>query len=151
MMNKLGFGFLRLPQNGEECDWEAVNEMVDSFMDGGGYFFDTAYSYLNGQSEMGIAKCVVQRKDRRSFQLCDKLPGYQFKSYDDCQKYFDEMLKRCGVTYFDILMLHWLSDENYTIAEKYDEFRFLREKKAEGLAHRIGFSYHGMPRCWIKS
>ena len=53
------------------------------------------------------------------------------------------MLERCGVEYFDVLMLHWLSDENYTIAEKCDEFRFLREKKAEALAKRIGFSYHG--------
>jgi predicted aldo/keto reductase-like oxidoreductase len=40
-------------------------------------------------------------------------------------------------------MLHWLNDENYSIAERYDEFRFLREKKAEGKARRIGFSYHG--------
>lgn len=143
MINKLGFGFLRLPKNGEEFDWENINFMVDAFMEGGGTFFDTAYSYLNGHSEMGIQKCVVERKDRSTFQLCDKLPGYRFKSYDDCQKYFDEMLLRCGVEYFDILMLHWLSDENYAIAEKYDEFRFLREKKAEGLAKRIGFSYHG--------
>ena len=45
--------------------------------------------------------------------------------------------------WFDILMLHWLNDDNYAIAEKYDEFRFLREKKAEGKVKRIGFSYHG--------
>lgn len=142
-MNKLGFGFLRLPGNGKERDWETINKMVDIFMEGGGSFFDTAYTYLNGQSEIAISKCVVQRKERHSFQLCDKMPGYQFKSYEDCQEYFDEMRKRCGVDYFDILMLHWLSEENYAIAEKYDEFRFLREKKAEGLALRIGFSYHG--------
>lgn len=143
MINKLGFGFLRLPRSDEEFDWEGINSMVDAFMDGGGTFFDTAYSYLNGYSEMGIKKCVTQRKERSSFQLCDKLPGYLFKSYADCQKYFDEMIQRCGVEYFDILMLHWLSDKNYAIAEKYDEFRFLREKKAEGFAKRIGFSYHG--------
>ena len=143
MLNKLGFGFLRLPKNGEEFDWEGINSMVDTFMECGGSFFDTAYSYLNGHSEMGIKKCVVQRKERSAFQICDKLPGYRFKSYADCQKYFDEMLERCGVEYFDVLMLHWLSDENYTIAEKCDEFRFLREKKAEALAKRIGFSYHG--------
>ena len=45
--------------------------------------------------------------------------------------------------WFDVLMLHWLNDENYQIAQRYDEFRFLREKKAEGTARRIGFSYHG--------
>ena len=143
MMNKLGFGFLRLPKQCEELDWQTICSMVDVFMDGGGVFFDTCYTYLDGLSEAAIRKCVVERKPRDSFQLCDKLPGYLFKSYEDCQKYFDEELSRCGVEWFDILMLHWLNDENYAIAEKYDEFRFLREKKAEGKAKRIGFSYHG--------
>ena len=142
-MNKLGFGFLRLPKKGEEFDWDTVCEMVDVFMDGGRNFFDTCYTYLNGMSEYGIKKCVAERKDRDRFQLCEKLPGYLFKCYEDCRKYFDEELVRCGVDRFDILMLHWLNDENYQKAEKYDEFRFLQEKKAEGKANRIGFSYHG--------
>ena len=143
MINKLGFGFLRLPKKGEELDWQTICSMADVFMEGGGVFFDTCYTYLDGLSEAAIRKCVVERKPRDSFQLCDKLPGYLFKSYEDCQKYFDEELSRCGVEWFDILMLHWLNDDNYAIAEKYDEFRFLREKKAEGKAKRIGFSYHG--------
>lgn len=143
MDSKLGFGFLRLPKNGEEYDWEMINRMVDTFIDGDGTFFDTCYTYLDGNSELGIKKCVAQRKERGSFQLCEKLPGYRFKSYEDCQKYFDETLERCGTEWFDVLMLHWLNDKNYATAEKYDEFRFLREKKAEGSAKRIGFSYHG--------
>ena len=40
MINKLGFGFLRLPKNGDELDWETINAMVDIFMEGGGTFFD---------------------------------------------------------------------------------------------------------------
>ena len=105
MINKLGFGFLRLPKNGDELAWETINTMVDIFMDNGGTFFDTCYTYLDGQSEMGINKCVVQRKPRHSYQLCDKLPGYLFKSYDDCQKYFDIEMERCGVDYFDFYLL----------------------------------------------
>ena len=143
MLNKLGFGFLRLPKKDGELDWQTICSMVDVFMGGGGVFFDTCYTYLDGLSEAAIRKCVVERKSRDSFQLCDKLPGYLFKSYEDCQKYFDEELSRCGVEWFDVLMLHWLNDENYAIAEKYDEFRFLREKKEEGKARHIGFSYHG--------
>ena len=143
MINKLGFGFLRLPKQGEELNWETINTMVDAFLDGGGTFFDTCYTYLDGMSEEAIRKCVAERKPRESFQLCDKLPGYLCKSYGDCQKYFDEELSRCGVEWFDILMLHWLNDENYSIAERYDEFRFLWEKKTEGKAKRIGFSFHG--------
>ena len=142
-MNKLGFGFLRLPKKDDAFDWDTVCAMVDAFMAGGGTFFDTCYTYLGGMSEFGIKTCVAQRKKRSSFQLCEKLPGYLFKSYADCQKYFDIELERCGVEWFDILMLHWLNNENYAIAEKHDEFRFLQEKKAEGKAKRIGFSYHG--------
>ena len=143
MINKLGFGFLRLPKKDGELDWQTVCSMTDAFLEGGGVFFDTCYTYLDGLSEAAIRKCVVERKSRDSFRLCDKLPGYLFKSYEDCQRYFDIQLERCGVKIFDVLMLHWLNDENYATAEKYDEFRFLREKKAEGRAKRIGFSYHG--------
>ena len=143
MINKLGFGFLRLPKKDGELDWQAICSMTDDFLDGGGVFFDTCYTYLDGLSEAAIRRCVVERNSRDSFQLCDKLPGYLFKSYGDCQNYFDIELERCGVEFFDVLMLHWLNDDNYAIAEKYDEFRFLREKKAEGKANRIGFSYHG--------
>jgi len=143
MINKLGFGFLRLPKKEGEFDWDAVCAMVDAFMAGGGTFFDTCYTYLGGMSEFGIRKCVSQRKPRESFQLCEKLPGYLCKSYEDCQKFFDEELDRCGVEWFDVLMLHWLNDAHYAIAQKYDEFRFLREQKEKGTAKRIGFSYHG--------
>jgi len=143
MINKLGFGFLRLPKKGEALDWQTINAMTDAFLEGGGSFFDTCYTYLDGMSEAAIRKCLVERKNRSSFQLCNKLPGYLFKGYEDCQKYFDIQRQRCGVDFFDVLMLHWLNDENYAIAEKHREFRFLQEKKAEGTAKRIGFSYHG--------
>lgn len=143
MINKLGFGFLRLPMAGNAPDFSAINAMVDVFTAGGGRFFDTCYTYLDGMSELAIRECVVSRKPRDTFQLCDKLPGYLFERYEDCQRYFDTELARCGVDYFDVLMLHGLDDENFAIAEKLDQFRFLREKKAEGRARRIGFSFHG--------
>ena len=142
MMNKLGFGFLRLPKIGDEYDWKTLCEMTDRFLSSGQNYFDTCYTYLNGNSELGIKKCVSERYPREQFQLAEKLPGYQCKSYEDAQRFFDEELERCGVEYFDVFMLHWLNGKNYEIAEKYDQFRFLQEKKAEGKAKRIGFSYH---------
>lgn len=142
MINKLGFGFLRFPKKDDGYDWELLNQMTDLFMAQGGAYFDTCYTYLEGSSEAGIRRCVAERYPRDRFQIADKLPGYLCKSYDDAQKYFDEELARCGVDYFDVYMLHWLNGKNYAIAEKYDQFRFLREKKAEGKALRIGFSYH---------
>lgn len=143
MINKLGFGFLRLPKVEETLDWELINQLVDAYMAGGGNFFDTFCTYLKGNSELAIKKCLVERKPRDSFRLCDKLPGYNCKSYEDCQAYFDAALEKCGVEWFDRLLLHWMNEKHYAIAEEIDEFRFLREKKAAGLAKEIGFSFHG--------
>lgn len=142
MINKLGYGFLRFPKQGDGYDWDAQIRMTDLFMERGGAYFDTCYTYLDGHSEAGICRCVAERYPRERFQIADKLPGYLCKSYEDAQRYFDESLVRCGVDDFDVYMLHWLNGRNYAAAEKYDQFRFLREKKAEGKAKRIGFSYH---------
>ena len=141
-MNKLGFGFLRLPKIGEAYDWETLNAMVDRFLELGGRYFDTCYTYLNGNSELGIRKCLTERHPRESYELAEKLPGYNCKSYEDCRRFFEEEQERCGVKDFDVYLLHWLNGKNYAIAEELDEFRFLRELKEQGLAKRIGFSYH---------
>ncbi len=145
-MNKLGFGFLRLPLvagGGEnDVDYAAVERLADRFLTLGGDYFDTAYTYLGGASERAVRECLVRRHPRDSFRLCDKLPGYLCKSHADCERYFAEQLERCGVDFFDVYMLHWLNRTNYDIAERYDEFGFLREVKARGQARLIGFSYH---------
>lgn len=145
-MNKTGFGFLRLPRTADQgIDYGILNPMVDRFLALGGRYFDTAYTYLGGLSEEAIRKSLVERHPRDSFTLADKLPGYKVKSPEDCQKFFDEQLRRCGVEFFDVFLLHWLNEENYAIAEQFDEFGFLRRLKAEGKAKEIGFSYHDSP------
>ncbi|MBO7739124.1 MAG: aldo/keto reductase, partial [Oscillospiraceae bacterium] len=146
-MNEIGFGFLRLPQNEDKTiDYERLNPMVDRFMELGGRYFDTAYTYLDGLSEEAIRKSLTERHERGSFSLSDKLPGYKFKSYDECRACFEEQLNRCGVDFFDIYLLHGLNEENYRIAEDNDQFRLLRELKAEGRVGTIGFSYHDTPQ-----
>ncbi len=145
-MNKLGFGFLRLaklPGGGDDdFDIRAIDEQVDAFIAAGGDYFDTAYTYLNGFSEEAIRRCVIERYPRGSVRVCDKLPGYKCKTREDCEVFFNEQLKRCGVEYFDVYMLHWLNARNYDKAERLDQFGFLSELKSRGLARRIGFSYH---------
>lgn len=144
-MNKLGFGFLRLPQKDGRIDYDELNQMVDAYLAAGGRVFDTAYTYLDGDSERAICKALTSRHDRDSFHLTTKLPGYLAKSYDDCFRFFEESAKRCGVTYFDTYMLHWLCREHYEIAQKLHQFEFLQELKRTGKAKRIGFSFHDTP------
>lgn len=143
-MNKLGFGFLRLPQiKGNRIDWPLLEAMVDEFLSSGGTYFDTAYTYLDGMSEAALKKAVVERHPRASFQIADKLPSWKVCSRTDCDRYFREQCERCGVNFFDVYLLHWLNHANYAIAEQYDEFGFLNRLKAEGRIGKTGFSYHG--------
>lgn len=143
-MNKLGFGFLRLPQTrNNEIDWPLLEQMVDEFISTDGSYFDTAYTYLDGRSETALKRAVVERYPRSSFQIADKLPGWMVKHHEDCEKYFQEQCKRCGVTFFDVYLLHWLNQSNYAIAEQFDEFGFLNRLKLAGQIGKTGFSYHG--------
>lgn len=144
-MNKLGFGFLRLPVkkgSPDDIDLDLLDQMVDTFLTHGKNYFDTAYTYLDGKSEWAIRESLVKRHPRHCFRLADKLPGYMVKSRKDCYAYFNEQLERCQVDFFDVYLLHWLNRKNYETAEQYGEFEFLRELKASGKAGLIGFSYH---------
>ena len=142
-MNKMGFGFLRLPQtDGGTINSALLNQMVDAFLERGGVYFDTAYTYLGGQSESALRDALVRRHPRERFQIADKLPSWMVRSAQDCRRYFDEQRERCGVEYFDVYLLHWLNQKNYEICERYNEFAFLRELKAQGKVGKIGFSYH---------
>ena len=111
-MNKLGFGFLRFPMEGEEVRYDILTPMVDAFFTGGGRYIDTCYIYLNGKSEEAVRKTVVERYPRDSYILANKLPGYQVKERSDMYRLFEESLERCGVDYFDVYMLHWLNQKH---------------------------------------
>ena len=137
-MNKLGFGFLRLPRLDEKdensVDLAKTCALVDRFMALGGRYFDTAYTYLDGASEAAIREAVVSRYPREAFELADKLPVWKLREAGDCERYFEEELARCGVTYFDNCLLHGLDKENYAICERVGAFEYIRRLKAEGKA-----------------
>lgn len=145
-MPKLGFGLMRLPQKEDKINMEEVCRMVDSFLEAGLNYFDTAYVYHGGQSEVAAREAIVKRYPRESFYLATKLPAWCIKGEEDIDKIFNEQLERAGVTYFDFYMLHSLEDGgNYDTYEKYDCFKWGLQKKAEGKIKHFGFSYHGSP------
>ena len=64
MKGKLGFGLMRLPNQGGVIDVPQVCEMVDMFLEGGFTYFDTAFVYPG--SEEAIRKALVERHPRAS-------------------------------------------------------------------------------------
>lgn len=140
---KFGFGFLRLPRMDDgSVDLETTKEMVDLFLQRGFRYFDTAYIYLNGKSEECLRKALVERYPRDSFLIADKLPCGHLKSGKTPREIFSEQMKRCGVDYFDVYLLHGLDAEDAEYAEKMGCFDFLQELKEQGRVRYTGFSFH---------
>lgn len=143
---KLGFGLMRLPQNGEEIDLPHVCRMIDAYMNAGMNYFDTAYVYHGGKSETTAREALVKRYPRDSFFLATKLPAWEMKSFEDRDRIFGEQLERAGVEYFDFYLLHSLEDGwNYDTYVKYDCFEWGKKKRDEGKIKHFGFSFHGTP------
>ncbi len=140
---KLGFGLMRLPMCGEEVDIEQVKAMVDLFLARGFTYFDTAWGYLNGKSELAARDALVSRYPRESFQLATKLPAWAGpKTAEEAQAMFYTSLERTGAGYFDFYLLHNLGD---MLTASFDEFGiwdFVKARKAEGLVKHYGFSFH---------
>ncbi|MBP5417199.1 MAG: aldo/keto reductase [Clostridiales bacterium] len=145
-MPKLGFGMMRLPEKDGVIDHEHVCRMVDKYMSAGMNYFDTAYVYHGGKSEVAAREALVKRYPRDSFMIATKLPAWEIKAESDIERIFNEQLERCGVDYFDLYLLHSIEDgNNYDTYEKYDCFNWGWKKKEEGKIRHLGFSYHGSP------
>ena len=132
-MKKLGFGLMRLPLteegNPQSINQELLNKMVDYFLKQGFTYFDTAYLYHQGMSELAMRKALVERYPRESFVLADKMPTFLIKKNEDYQRIFNEQLEKCGVTYFDYYLLHTLGVKNYAKTIKHGGFDFVKKIK----------------------
>lgn len=147
-MKRLGFGMMRLPMLDPKVqsvvNMEQVCKMVDTFLERGFTYFDTAYMYHDKQSECIIRDCLVNRHPRESFTLTDKLPLVLLKdgTEEDQARIFHEQFEKCGVDYFDWYFLHNVNKDTYKTAKRLGSFAFLREQQAAGKFRRLGFSFH---------
>ena len=125
--------------------------MVDDYMKAGMNYFDTAYIYHGGKSEIAAREALVKRYPRDSFMIATKLPAWEIKKAEDVERIFEDQLEKTGVDYFDLYLLHSVEDgSNYETYEKYDCFSWGLKKKAEGKIKHIGFSYHGSPELLVQ-
>ncbi len=143
---KLGFGLMRLPlldpNDPGKIDIEQTKEMVDTFLERGFTYFDTAWMYCAFKSEEATKEALVKRHPRDSYTLATKLHAGFIQTKEDRDKIFNEQLKKTGVEYFDYYLLHDIGMEHYEIYKKLDCFQWIVEKKKQGLVKNIGFSFH---------
>ncbi len=148
-LSMLGFGAMRLPtlENGQ-VDEALVTRMVDCALAHGVNYFDTAYPYHAGTSELVIGR-VLARHPRESFCLATKYPGHQISQRYDPAAVFEDQLKKCGVDYFDYYLLHNVYENSIGIYldPQWGILDYFKEQKRLGRIRHLGFSTHGGLDC----
>ena len=145
-LSTLGFGTMRLPTiDGDisKIDQDKTNKMFDFAIENGVNYFDTAWGYHNGQSEIAVGK-ALKRHPRESFYLASKFPGYDINNMGKVKEIFEKQLEKCQVEYFDFYLVHNVCEANieYYLDESYGTVSYLLEQKKNGRIKHLGFSTH---------
>lgn len=138
----LGFGCMRFPLNpdGTICEEEA-EKMVDTAIQAGVTYIDTAYPYHNGDSEPFLGR-ILKKYNRKDYFLATKLPIWNVKTLDDAKRLFDEQLQRLDTEYVDFYLLHCLDKEKWQTVLDLNLIPYFEELKAQGKIRFFGFSFH---------
>lgn len=137
-----GFGCMRLPMKGSIVDEKEFSKMVDTFIENGFNYFDTAHGYLDGKSELAIKECLTKRYPRDSYILTNKLTEPYFKKNEDIRPFFESQLSACGVEYFDFYLMHAQSAEIFKHFKKCHAYETALQLKEEGKIRHFGISFH---------
>ncbi len=146
-LSALGMGTMRLPViDGDEAriNEAAAEEMIVYAMEHGINYYDTAWGYHDGNSELLVGK-ALSRFPRESYYLATKFPGYDLANMPKVKEIFEKQLEKCRVEYFDFYLFHNVCEMNIDayLDEKYEIYSYLMEQKRKGRIHHLGFSAHG--------
>lgn len=146
-LSALGMGAMRLPIiDGDDAriDEKKAEEMVDYAMAHGVNYYDTAWGYHDGKSELVMGR-ALSKYPRESFYLTTKFPGYDLSNMDKVEEIFEKQLEKCGVEYFDFYLFHNVCEMNIDayLDPKYGIYEYLLQQKKAGRIRHLGFSAHG--------
>lgn len=146
-LSGLGLGMMRLPVvDGDDAsiDMARTAEIIDYAYQNGINYFDTAWGYHNGNSELAAGQCL-SAYPRESYYLASKFPGYDNSNMPKVKEIFEEQLKKCRTPYFDFYLFHNVYEGNIDdyLNPKFGIFEYLMEQKKNGRIRHLGFSAHG--------
>ena len=146
-LSGLGLGMMRLPVvdgNDGVVDEAAAAEMIDLAYRSGINYFDTAWGYHNGNSEITAGKFLT-RYPRESYYLASKFPGYDNANMPKVREIFEKQLEKCQTPYFDFYLFHNVYEGNVDdyLNPDFGILDYLLEQKRNGRIRHLGFSAHG--------
>ena len=147
-LSALGMGTMRLPvidgvENDASIDEETALRMFDYAYEHGVNYYDTAWGYHAGNSELVTGK-ALKRYPRESFYLATKFPGYDVSNMPKVKEIFEKQLEKCQVDYFDFYLIHNVCELNIEeyLDPKYGIYDYLMEQRKNGRIRNLGFSAH---------
>lgn len=146
-LSALGMGAMRLPVvdgDDSKIDEATAFAMVDEAMARGVNYYDTAWGYHNGNSELVMGKALA-RHPWEKFYLATKFPGYDLSNMGKVEEIFEKQLEKCQVEYFDFYLFHNVCEMNIDayLDPKYGTYDYLLAQKKNGRIRHLGFSAHG--------
>lgn len=146
-LSGLGLGMMRLPVkagNDADVDEAATAEMIAYAMQNGINYYDTAWGYHSGNSEL-VAGRILSRYPRESYYLASKFPGYDLSNMGKVEEIFEQQLKKCQTPYFDFYLIHNVYEGNVDayLDPAYGTLDYLLRQKQLGRIRHLGFSAHG--------
>ena len=146
-LSGLGFGAMRLPViDGDDgnIDKPKAFELIDKAMSEGINYYDTAWGYHNGNSEVVMGEALA-KYPRESFYIATKFPGYDLSNMSKVKEIFEKQLEKTGMEYFDFYLFHNVCEMNINqyLDPKFGIFDYLMEQKKNGRIKHLGFSCHG--------
>lgn len=146
-LSGLGLGMMRLPViNGDDSqvDEAKAAEMIDFAMKNGINYYDTAWGYHSGNSELTVGKFLAGYP-RESYYLASKFPGYDNSNMPKVREIFEKQLEKCQTPYFDFYLFHNVYEGNIDdyLNPEFGILDYLLEQKRNGRIRHLGFSAHG--------
>ncbi len=142
----LGYGCMRFPTKGIKIDENLAKEQMLYAVNEGINYFDTAYIYHSGQSEVFLGKFLKEYNLREKVFIADKLPTFLIRKENQIESFFNTQLKRLDTNYIDYYLMHMLDSlHSWNTLKDYGILNFIEENKKSGKIKYIGFSFHG--RC----
>jgi len=141
-LSVLGFGCMRFAGNQRNPNEELAIRQIRHAIDKGVNYFDTAWPYHGGKSEVILGK-ALQDGYREKVKIADKLPQWLCQSRDDMDYYLNAQLERLGVETIDYYLIHAIDGGAWRKAKENGVVDFMNEAKAAGKITNAGFSFHG--------
>ncbi|MCL2010080.1 MAG: aldo/keto reductase [Synergistaceae bacterium] len=139
-LSVLGFGCMRLPTLDGKIDEAGAQAMIETALENGVNYIDTARPYHGGTSEPFVGRALKGARDR--VLLATKLPSWLIDRREDMDFHLNEQLEQLQTDCVDFYFLHALSAPRWEKLLRLDVMGFMEKARAAGKIRYICFSFH---------